>query len=536
MSSDSREQVVEAYVRLGGNKSAVARELDLHRSTVQGHIRAAGLHLKPLATGRLETPKAEVRPRPAKGKRRTFICTTVQNNTRLNDDVWDGLNALAEHDDAELLCASFSYNQNNYGKLAVKRGTQRKTGAELWFDERVEELLEKSDRRIQLAPGLMWCGEMNILPTAARPLSSLQSYSGTDSAIFPHVKVAMESIATGGLEQPKFNYTTGTISQRNYIQKKEGLKAEFHHVYGGMIVEVDADGTWFARQLVADKNGVICDLDRRVENGKVTTGNRVDIITWGDDHVARPDKQVYDAQWGKGGMLDTYRPFHSVHHDVLSFEGRNKHTIRHRKWHDYFATWCLGHDSVEKEVGDVAAFLDGVRRPWTKTVVVDSNHHNFMMEWLQEEDYRRDPINALYFLEAQAFVYRSIQADPERRPNILKWGVNRALGEHKDLLLLDGGQSYLVHGIENGAHGDEGPNGAYGSPSNFAKMAHKMNRGHEHSASIYDGVYTGGLSGSRNQGYNRGPSSWSASDIFTYANGKRAIITLKDGRHRAIGK
>ena len=40
-----------------------------------------------------------------------------------------------------------------------------------------------------------------------------------------------------GDEATKFNYSTGTVTQRNYIAKKEGLKAEFHHQYGALIVD-----------------------------------------------------------------------------------------------------------------------------------------------------------------------------------------------------------------------------------------------------------------------------------------------------------
>jgi hypothetical protein len=528
-----REAACNAYVQCGGNYLRAAQLLGCARSTIQHHVRAEGLHKKPLSAGKIEGVKPEIRKLPPKGKKNVYIVTSAQNNTRLHEELWDNLMALAAHDKAEVLCASFSYNQNQFGKLAVKRGTAKHENS-LWFDERVEALLEASDKRIQLAPGLMWCGEMNILPTAARPLSSLQSYTGVDSGIFPHVKVAMESIATAADEPAKINYTTGTVTMRNYIQKKEGLKAEFHHVYGALIVEVEHDGTWFVRQLIADKDGSFCDLDRYVRHGKVSTGNRVKAITWGDDHDARPDEQVQAAQWfGEGNMLDELRPEHSFHHDVLSFEARDHHTIGRREWHEYFRNWCQGFDSIEDECNKMVDFLDRVRRPFTKTIVVDSNHHNFLTQWLNFEDYKRDPINALFFLEAQLHCYRFIKENPNRPLNVMRWLVERRLGQKKDLVCLDEDQSYMLMGIECGAHGDLGPDGARGTSANFAKMAHKMNRGHAHSAGIYDGVYTAGISGSLKQGYNRGPSSWTHSNIITYQNGKRAIVTLRNGRWRA---
>ena len=56
---------------------------------------------------------------------------------------------------------------------------------------------------------------------------------------------------------------------------------------------------------------------------------------------------------------------------------------------------------------------------------------------------------------------------------------------------------------------------------------------HTHQAGIYDGVYTAVTSSVLDLGYNRGPSSWSHSHIVTYANGKRAIITIWNGKWRA---
>jgi hypothetical protein len=138
-----------------------------------------------------------------------------------------------------------------------------------------------SDERLEIAPGLVWCGEQNIIPTAERPLRGLEVYTGRKSGIIPHVKIAMESIPSSKHAPTKFNYTTGTVTQRNYIQRKAGLKAQFHHCYGALLVEVDADGNWFCRQINADSDGMIYDLDICVHGKVLTTGNNVEAITWG---------------------------------------------------------------------------------------------------------------------------------------------------------------------------------------------------------------------------------------------------------------
>src|SRR3546814_337856 len=82
-------------------------------------------------------------------------------------------------------------------------------------------------------------------------------------------------------------------------------------------------------------------------------------------------------------------------------------------------------------------------------------------------------------------------------------------------------------------HGHLGPNGARGGAAAFAKMGRKANVGHSHQAGIYDGIFTAGTSSNLDMGYNRGPSSWSHSDVLTYKNGKRTIITHWNGKWRA---
>jgi len=123
-----------------------------------------------------------------------------------------------------------------------------------------------------------------------RPLSGLETYTGRDSAIVPHAKITMESVASGKHEATKFNYTTGAVTQRNYIQKKAGQRGEQQHSYGGLIVEVDSEGNWYVRQLEAEEaSGEVRDLTLRfLPDGRVERSN-IEAIVWGDIHEARMD-------------------------------------------------------------------------------------------------------------------------------------------------------------------------------------------------------------------------------------------------------
>lgn len=532
------DQIAALYEKHGGNVSRVAREAGVTRATVYYHLRRANV-TKPLSAGRVRPEQREARDLPRGGVRR-FIVTCAQNNTPVHGPVLENLEALASHygvADEDFLVASFTYNVNAYGRMAVKRGSRQAIGREdLWYDPAIEPRLDASDREIELAPGLVWCGRMNTLPTAGRPLSGFETYTGRRSGIFPHAKLAMQSVASGKHEPTKFNYTTGTITKRNYIQKRAGILAEHHHVYGGLLVEVTPEGNWYVRQLNADGRNRIFDLGVVAEGGRVEErwGETVEAVNWGDVHAIEVDPMVRELAWGKGGMMDTLQPRHQFMHDLISFIARNHHEIGNP--HKMFERHVAGLDSVEQEMRHVAEFLHEASRPGCRTVVVNSNHDNMLERWLREADYRRDPLNALFFLRCQLAKYEAI-ARQDHQFMVIEH-VLRGLDCPKDVRFLREDESFVIcrdsqGGIECGAHGHLGPDGSRGSPQGLSRMGRRANTGHTHSAGIIDGLYTAGTSSRLDLGYNVGPSSWSHSHIVTYTNGKRALVTMWEGGWRA---
>jgi hypothetical protein len=385
------------------------------------------------------------------------------------------------------------------------------------------------DQRRELVKGLVWCGEMNILPTAIDPLSGLESYTARQSAIFPHAKLAMRSVPTMQTEGTKMNYTTGTVTRRNYIKKRAGLIAEHHHVYGGLLVEVNSDGNWWVRQLNAENDGTLYDLNVCVHDGVVTEDNRVEAVTWGDLHATMIDEKVFNQAMN---MLDVLRPRQQFIHDVL--EGLS---INHHNWgnaHAKFKAHVRGLDDFLQELMRSRDVLKKYLRPETKMVIVYSNHDApWVLRWLNEHDYRRDPKNAILFLEAQLAVYKSIDTGNEDF-HPLEYLMKR-IG-FSDALWLRPDESYTICNkkIECGMHGHLGPNGAKGGSNNLQTMGRKANIGHTHSAGIYNGLYVAGTSTKLRWDYAKGPSSWTQSHIVTYPNGKRAIVTIYNGAWRAI--
>jgi len=529
-----RKKALALYAELRSIRG-VARALGIPRSNVQMWVQQSVESEPPEFLGAINALDPRKLPLPAKGKVNIFILTSAQNNTHIHEGFTNNLGALAAHlskrkdvDEVELWASRFTYNKNKFSKKSVKpdKHPTREDLSDIWFDHWVEA--HANDEYIELAPGLLWCGHMNILPTATRPLSGMDTYGGRDSTIFPHTKIAMQSVPTMRSQGTKLQYTTGSATLRNYLQKKAGIKAEFHHAYGATLVEVDDNGTWFVRQINGEDDGTFYELDLKVKGGIVTSGHRPLAINWGDIHLEIADEEPMEVAFGEGGMLDTLQPEHQFMHDLLDFRRRNHHDRGNP--HLNFEKYVSGHECVEAEFKNVNAFLLGRgTRDWVKTYVVDSNHDRAFTRWLHEVDYRFDPVNAVFFLTWQLHAYRSIQKGEK---TCLFEDAVKSYGGVDDVVFLDPDESMVLADIEFGMHGDLGPNGSRGSAMNLYKIGRRCNIGHSHSAAIVDGLYQSGVMALQ-PGYAKGPSSWSYSHIITYPNGKRTLVTFWEGKWRA---
>lgn len=237
---------------------------------------------KPIASGQLHDHHTGI----STLNKKRYILTSAQNNTFAHDEFLQSLETMANHINAQIIVGTFSYNKTGFQNL--------EKGDKEWFDPKLTSYI--LDEPVRLANGLIWCGELNILPTATNPLSGLYSYTKNDSGIIPHAKVQLESLPTHKFEPTRMLYTTGAVTKRNYIQKKAGQKASFHHIFGALLVEIDDDGEWFVRQLIANsETGEFFDLDTLYTPKGIFKSRYVEAINWGDIHVEKLDEDAANA-------------------------------------------------------------------------------------------------------------------------------------------------------------------------------------------------------------------------------------------------
>ena len=477
---------------------------------------------KPIAAGTLAAPE-EVRKSLVGTKR--FVLTSAQNNTYVHEKFLKSLLTMVQYRKAKLLVGTFTYNKSGF-----QNGTKEDDG--IWFDPKIKHYVNNDSTT--LADGLVWCGELDVLPTAVKPLSGFENYTHDASGVIPHAKMQMVSLPRVKGDDPRFLYTTGTVTKRNYIQRKAGQKAEFHHVFGALYVEIDSTGEWFVRQIVADKTGAFYDLTTKFDGNEITEGHPVAAVNLGDIHVEHTDSEVAYGAWNsKNCMLSVLKPEYTFVHDLTDFKARNHHNIRD----PYFLAKMLNTESggrVEHDMQLSARFLSLVHKHSTP-VVVESNHHQAFTRWLREADIRQDPINARFFHASNAKVFDEI-AKGHADFNVYAWvlrGMLEEINPAAEAVFLDEDEKFYFKDIEFGMHGHRGPNGSRGSAANLKNIGRRCNLGHSHAAGIIDGCYVAGVSAKLDLGYNAGPSSWSHSHIVTYSNGKRSIITQRGRKWRA---
>jgi hypothetical protein len=470
-----------------------------------------------------------------------FIFTCAQNNTYIHQKFFDNLLLFKEHYKAELHISRFSYQKRRHAEMDKKAWLEAQTndidksGKEaFWYDEGLKPYFSDDQRNV--APGLVWRGDANIIPTMVNPLAGKGGMTGRKSGIFPHVTIALESVPSMEHEAVKFLYTTGTVTLRNYIQRDAGFKADFHHTYGALLVEV-YEGNWWCRQINADSEGNFQDLDVVVKNGELTTGNPIDTLVTGDTHRANIDPVVMKTIWGKGGMLDYLHPKRQVKHDIFDMYSRNHHDIDDP--HQMFLRLVKKQDNVRGEVVEVADFLDYTSRDWCETIVANSNHDNALLTWLKNRKAMHDPVNFQFWSELNNRVLNYTMANKDF-PIILREAYLAVTGKTqppKNIRFLARDESYIVcpdkgGGIEVGAHGNDGANGARGTTAGFTKIGRRITKGHDHTAAIKQNVHSVGTCRklrTDTADYTHGPSSWSHSQGVIYPSAKRAIITIWKG-------
>ncbi len=361
-------------------------------------------------------------------------------------------------------------------------------------------------------------GNIQISPTAVNPLSGLEPITRGLSSIVPSSQLALKSIANIPTERAIFLYSTGCISEPYYSDSKAGFKAQFHHSKSAIKVELDESNEFYIRTLPITKEGHVYDFSEAYTPNETFYSLDYTLVR-GDTHVGC---QSYsdDAAITKL-IVEQGSPQYLVLHDVFDGSSINHHELDNPFTNnDAFST-------LESEFEAVTDYLSNWS-DYSKIVIADSNHHDFLTKWVQKVDWKK-----LKGTGNQATYLRLAQLLSDINENggsILQ----ELLGDFDgNVRYLNKDESFRVGNVELSMHGHLGANGARGGSNSFNHIGLKTVTGHTHSASINKSHYCCGTSTNLRLGYTKGLSSWSNTHVIVFNDGKRQMFTTFNSKYRA---
>lgn len=471
-------------------------------------------------TYKVETPASvfsRVIPKTAK----RFIITSAQNATPVSPEWWKIILNMATSMQAELLVVPLRYKN----PTSQWSGSQR--NAEHWAAE-VRPYLWNI--RKELGPNISLLADIKTQPTAVDPLGGFDALSHSSSGIVGHTKMALKSVPTPASRMAKLVCSTGACTVSNYTDSRAGKIGEFHHSLSAVLVEVKGK-KFHLRQLHFDKNTESCtDIATTYYSDKVKPAARALALIMGDTHVDYIDHEIEAATFGKDGIIDTVKPQHLVWHDLLDGYSCNPHHVGNA--FNAIAKRFGNADCIRSEVVRAIEFLRKHTPADIKSVVVSSNHDDFLRRWIIATDWRGDPTNSEFYLETALAMRRqtTLTSRGTSYPSPFAYWLESA--KLPGVTVLKSDESFVLKDIELGMHGDSGPNGARGSIKNLRRIGMRSVIGHSHSPGIDEGCYQVGTSTKLRLEYNGGPSGWLNTHCILLANGKRQLINIVDGEWR----
>jgi hypothetical protein len=441
-----------------------------------------------------------------------FVITSIQNNTKVNEEFLENLLHYCKKNDARLLVIPTLHQQNLYPFPLL--------------DWDIDEKYIVRDR-VSLNGMINVIANIKINASAENPLGGLDSLSKGKTLIVPHNQLQMRSLPVLKDDYPVLMTTTGTISTPSYVKSKAGEKAEFNHSNSAVFVEF-VDNMFHLRILNSDETGSFYDVDGYYSNGSFSPIDGVEALITGDEHVLVASEDVMRATYkAKDSIVNVLKPKRIVRHDVLDC-----FTVSHHHRRDNFIQYSKfinNSNKIEDELQKTVNFITETTPEFAETYIISSNHHDHLKRWLTEADPKIEPWNAKIFHHLTYLMLDEIDKHINTLyvPDPFKLYCNSV---NPNINFVGRNDSFKVVDIELSNHGDKGANGSRGSLTQFSKFSDKVVIGHSHTPGINKGAYSVGCSTPKTLEYVSGPSSWMNTHCVIYPNGKRQLINIINGK------
>jgi len=446
-----------------------------------------------------------------------YLVTAAQNATPTDAAFLASLKTYAKANAAELVVIPFRYKNLS---LFYQKGDD----IEWWADELEPYMFAGRANFGNVA--IM--GDVKTAATASKPLAGKDALSHAPSGIFGHPKLQLRTVPVPTGQYPKIMTTTGACTAMSYSDSALGTLGEFHHTMGAALLEFENDGKSFhLRQINANEKGEFIDLDRHYAPGVAGPAARAQALVLGDWHKDFTLPSVEHATFGPGGMVEVLRPEVIAWHDLDDNYSVNPH---HKG--DFFRAagkFEYGRADARAEMERACGYVLEHTPKDTLSVIVPSNHNDFLARWLLATDPRTlDMSNRSFWCETTLAVEgttKLTQRGIEYVDAFTYWAKKYFAG-CGNVRVLERGESYSVADIELGLHFDRGPNGSRGSLQNLRRIGVKVMGGHGHGPGIDEGGMQVGTATGPLEYTVGSPSGWLNTHGVIYASGKRSLLNI----------
>lgn len=449
-----------------------------------------------------------------------FVITSVQNDTTTFTAFVDSLKSYVSKREGRLMVIPIRYKNPS----AIV--TQNQADGLGWDPSLAEYMIENE---VVLSDHVKIVGDLNVQATAANPLSGLEPITQGKTSIFGHAQLAMTTVPVNQHKRPIIMTTTGTVSHGNYSDSKAGYKANFHHSNSAIVIELDRENDCHhIRQLIANEDGSFYDIYGKFNpDGTFEKLESVPGLMLGDEHVIEVDDQVVFATFDRpDSIVKRLKPEVLIRQDVLdcysvSHHHRNKAVLSYQKYQSQ-------KNVLLSELEEAAEYLIETTPVSSESWVIDSNHHDHLMRWLNEVNIKNEVWNAKVYHELMYLTLSAVDFGMSYINPFAFWMARNYKDQNigGQITFIDSSNPRYIEGVLVSMHGDIGPNGARGSRKNLSKISEESMIGHSHSPGIEKGCWQVGTSSVIGLEYNKGPSGWMQTHGVIYPGGSRQLINI----------
>lgn len=427
-------------------------------------------------------------------KRKFYIITWEQNETPIHQDFYNNILAYKDFLNAELSVILGRYKNPTSVFTDLKEDNWNEQTRPYW-----------DAREHNIHKHLKILANIKISPTRKYPLTGVQDLSDGKTVIVGHPKLHLKVEPSLSNYPDRMIFTTGAITLPNYTDSAAGVIGEGSHKFGFVIVEIESEDVFFVRQVEAEEDGSFIDLCYEVRNQKVNKINKALGLVCGDTHLGRLNPFI-DEQ--NDLICNYFNVDNVVLHDIVDGESCNNHKIKSPI--EQFKRYEKGEHLIHKELENLSSWVDSKLQ--FKPVIPQANH-NSRFDRILEEDWRKDIHNAMFYLEFTKKVL-----DGTVTEGVVAYWLKYNFGDK--VITLKHTDSFKIGKYECSQHGDNGSNGAKGSPVTFRNLGIPIILAHTHTPYRADDTLYVGTNTDLLLDYNqKGSSSWKHCNILIAKNG-----------------